>query len=370
MVSLSDPWAHAHGGTLRTRAFLQGLSDLGHDVTVVHPGTSGGSPLAGVAAVGVPTSALGGRAWPGWVRRTKRALLPMPTMTGGRSAGVAAALQALSPLDALVVSVLPAAGHAGAVPEAGLLLDHSDLFSDFVQREVDLARGPARLTARLQQRHLVRLEDRLCAVARATTTAGWADAGTLHRRTGLDVGWLPTPVVGDRLPAPAARAGGRPTAGLIGHFHFGPNAAAARLLARVWAPALRDAGWHVVVAGLGSDLLDLPPYVENMGELADVSAFYAAVDVTLAPITTGGGMKVKVVESLARGRPVVGTAFAVEGFPPELRALVHVVDAARPDLAVLAGGPPPLGDVQATLAPYTQAGFTTALAGVLRRGWC
>jgi hypothetical protein len=77
-----------------------------------------------------------------------------------------------------------------------------------------------------------------------------------------------------------------------------------------------------------------------MGEVADVAAFYDAAGCVLVPNTGGTGLKIKTVEALMSGRPVLGTAHAFAGLPgdcaplaapdlPGLAALVrrHAVDA-------------------------------------------
>lgn len=50
------------------------------------------------------------------------------------------------------------------------------------------------------------------------------------------------------------------------------------------------------------------PYVENLDEP------YATSKISICPILTGSGMKIKVVEALNYGKPVVGTKLAASGF--------------------------------------------------------
>ncbi|WP_336921879.1 glycosyltransferase [Aquipuribacter sp. SD81] len=366
VVAISDPWESAHGGTLRTRALARGLLEAGDDVVCLFPaGEASSRTEAGVRLVGVATATTGGRRWPGPVRALKRALLPMPTEAGARSRTLLDAVTAERP-DVVVVSQLPYAWYAeqAGVP---LWLDHSDLWSDFIGREVAARRGVARLTARRQQRGLEVTETRRSRDAVVTTAAGWVDATTLGARTGRDVGWLPTPV-GEGVTAARPVAGDRPTAGFLANFGFWPNVDALRLLDDVWAPRLLADGWRVVVAGLESDRMQVRPGVEVLGPLADVADFYDRVDVTLAPIRLGGGMKVKVVESMLRGRPVVSTALGVEGFPPKVRRLAHVVDAQAPAFPAPAGLAAPLADAAPeTLAPFTTTGFTATVADLRER---
>ncbi len=364
LVAISDPWESAHGGTLRTRAFARSLRALGDEVVCLYPSPVAGSrEVDGVRRVGVAATTAGGRSWPAPVRRLKRALLPMPTESGARSGALLSAVRA-ERADVVLVSQLPYAWYAEQ-SGARLWLDHSDLWSDFITREVGSRRGVARITAGRQQRSLVAQETSRSRDAAVTTTAGWTDATTLQGRTGSPVAWLPTPVADAPCPADRTGSQGRPTAGFLANFGFWPNVDALRLLDQVWAPQLLAAGWRVVVAGLESDRMSVSSGVEVLGPLPDVRQFYDMVDVTVAPIRLGGGMKVKVVESMVHGRPVLATPLALEGFPPDVRALAHVVDPDRPAFPApqtLRGTA--VDGTAPALARFTSQGFTDAVASL------
>ena len=51
--------------------------------------------------------------------------------------------------------------------------------------------------------------------------------------------------------------------------------------------------------------------------MPDPAVFYAAVDCVLNPMVPGTGLKIKTVEALAHGRPVLGTEWAFSGLPVE-----------------------------------------------------
>ncbi|MEP7054604.1 MAG: glycosyltransferase family 4 protein [Actinomycetota bacterium] len=328
MLSLADPWAHAHGGTLRTRGFLQAFTELGHDVVCVFPSRLPATKPGSGRSVAVATAPIGMHPLLGSVRRAKRLLLPMPTAIGARSRALADAVIAERP-DVVAVSTLAQAAYADAVPTARLWLDMSDLWSEFARREAMTRRGVARRLALLQQRQIERTETARVAAAAFVTAAGYTDAAILTERAGTSVSWLPTPLQVHPVPLPEPLP---KCAGFIANFAFGPNADAWQVLATSWLPRLRERGWDVVVAGLGSDLLPALPGVVRLGPVDDVAEFYREISVTLAPIRLGGGMKVKVAESLLAGRPVIASRFAVDGFPPAIRALTHVVDLDDPDL--------------------------------------
>jgi hypothetical protein len=335
VLSLADPWAHAHGGTLRTRGFVRAFTELGHDVVCVFPSKATAAvPQVGRsrAAVGEP---IGTRPLLESLRRVKRVALPMPTVTGARTKVVSETLAAEAP-DVLIVSTLAQAMYADALPRTRLWLDMSDLWSEFARREAATRPVGARQLALLQRRQIVKTEVRYAGRAAVVTAAGFSDAEILRGRTKADAHWLPTPLDVAVVPLedpPPQRAG------FIANFAFSPNRDAWRVLSERWLPRLRDVGWEVVVAGLRSDQLPALPGVVRLGPVVDVRAFYEQVSVTLAPIRLGGGMKVKVAESLLAGRAVIASKFAVDGFPPAIRAMTHVVDLESPEMGVLTSGP-------------------------------
>lgn len=64
----------------------------------------------------------------------------------------------------------------------------------------------------------------------------------------------------------------------------------------------------------------------NMGIVDDVAHFYSQVEVVLSPIKFGAGLKIKVLEAIAHGRPILATEHSVTGFPEEIREFVIVND--------------------------------------------
>jgi glycosyltransferase involved in cell wall biosynthesis len=111
----------------------------------------------------------------------------------------------------------------------------------------------------------------------------------------------------------------RPTAGFIGTASWPPTAVE-RLTGSVW-PAVRRAApqAQLVVAGRGSrevPALHDVPGATLLGEVPSASGFLNQLSLLLYPVPRGSGMKVKVLESLACGVPVVTTRAGAEGFEP------------------------------------------------------
>jgi glycosyltransferase involved in cell wall biosynthesis len=126
----------------------------------------------------------------------------------------------------------------------------------------------------------------------------------------------------------------QPVAGLIGTARWPPTTGAVRrLLTRVWPLVLeRRPGARLMLAGDGMEAAafgagaDLPG-VEWLGRVPSASDFLRELGVLLYPLAHGGGVKVKVLEALALGIPVVSTRAGAEGLLDERGVAVAEDDA-------------------------------------------
>ena len=117
---------------------------------------------------------------------------------------------------------------------------------------------------------------------------------------------------------PPAPLNGPPTAGLIGTGAWPPTEQAVRrLVGRIWPLVRRQVpDARLVVAGRGTASLKglaPEPGVELVGEVPSGPAFLRGLSLLLFPLERGSGMKVKVLESIASGLPVVTTPTGAEG---------------------------------------------------------
>ncbi len=121
----------------------------------------------------------------------------------------------------------------------------------------------------------------------------------------------------DPADYPRAALDGPPVAGLLGTAVWPPTAnAIRRLLDEVW-PAVRslvpDA--RLLLAGRGTEAFAARAGagVEVLGEVPSAVAFLNGLSLLLYPVDRGSGVKVKVLESIATGVPVVTTPVGAEG---------------------------------------------------------
>lgn len=162
----------------------------------------------------------------------------------------------------------------------------------------------------IESRRIVRDEWRVARAARAIASY---DAGEVaaYRNGGVArVHWLPL-----TLPPvePVNVAKTPPRLVLLGNRHWSPNARAAeRLLA--WWPQISAGldGAELWLIGPRSDgpPVDLPGVVDH-GAVDDVAPLLATCRAMVAPVSVGGGVRVKVLEAAARGLPVVSSPAGV-----------------------------------------------------------
>jgi len=125
---------------------------------------------------------------------------------------------------------------------------------------------------------------------------------------------------GIALPAPADPGAEEPgTVLFVGNFTHQPNRDAAAWLAGEIMPMVREreprAQLRIVGSSPPPELLALDgPGVEVLGDVPSIEPHTAAAAVVVAPIRTGGGMRMKVLQALAAGKAVVTTPRGSEGF--------------------------------------------------------
>jgi glycosyltransferase involved in cell wall biosynthesis len=113
----------------------------------------------------------------------------------------------------------------------------------------------------------------------------------------------------------------------VGDSNHPPNADAARWLTADLMPAIRRAvpDSRLDIVGRGTPPALAGDGVAIHGYVPDLSQLYATASVVVAPLRSGSGMRVKVLEAMAYGCPVVATPLAARGL---------VADAEDPPLIV------------------------------------
>ena len=110
-----------------------------------------------------------------------------------------------------------------------------------------------------------------------------------------------------------------------GTLEYEPNRTAVRYFAAEIWPALRDRWpglkWRLI--GRNPEAVERyvtgDPGIECTGPVEDAMSYLAAAKVAVAPILSGSGTRLKIVEAWAAGVPVVSTTLGAEGLPGAAR---------------------------------------------------
>ncbi|WP_214472383.1 glycosyltransferase family 4 protein [Mesorhizobium sp. dw_380] len=145
-----------------------------------------------------------------------------------------------------------------------------------------------------------------------------------------------------RLPAEAATDSGFPVILFVGHLGYSPNIDAAERLAGIILPRIRQSlpAATLVLAGRSPTpavraLAGLPglQLIENP---ENVASLLSKAHLSIVPLKAGGGTRIKILEAMAWGVPVVATPLAAEGL--ELvendEVLLSITDEGVADMAV------------------------------------
>ncbi|MBV1798575.1 glycosyltransferase family 4 protein [Siccirubricoccus sp. G192] len=219
-----------------------------------------------------------------------------------------AAMQRAGRYDALVVNYVWMSRVLEGARGALRLIDTHDLFGDrhLVARAEGLDPSWFFTTRAEEARGLARA-DLVLAIQEA-------EAAALRERSAVPVltlGHMPPLRFLEAPECSAARA----MFGYLGSANPW-NAASVRALDAALAAA-PDLSWLLAGQILRRRDLTLASRPLLLDPVPEAAAFYRAVDCVLNPMTGGTGLKIKTVEALAFGRPVLGTRDAFAGLPAE-----------------------------------------------------
>ncbi len=183
-------------------------------------------------------------------------------------------------------------------------------------------RWAAALYSLIQWRRLARFERTVCRLSDAVVAVSEADAQALNQLVawltplvvpnGVDIARY-TPDLADSLPLQ------HPAIVFTGKMDFRPNVDAMLWFHRhVWPLVRNDVpAAHLWVVGKSPHRhlrsLHDDPSVTVTGYVPDILPYFGGADVYVVPLRIGGGTRLKVLEAMSAGLPLVSTTLGVEG---------------------------------------------------------
>jgi len=273
------------------------------------------------------------------VRRALSRRLPLGVSRFFR-ADLARELTRRDPFDVFVADHLGVWQYGRLVSAKRRVLHTHNVESEIYERAVGLDRSALkRLIWRYEASTMARYEAQALREADGVLCLGTRDQALVSERYGLHAeAWYPP--VGPAGPVRGKRARGR-TVGSVGSMTWQPNRWGMDwFVSEVWPLVRRripDA--RLRLGGRGSDGLPYraQPGIELLGRIEDLEPFYESVDVVVAPVRGGAGIKVKVMDAAARGLPVVTSSAGIEGFSADTPSTIAVADDAEQFAELVAG---------------------------------
>jgi len=220
-------------------------------------------------------------------------------------------------------------------PGAPALLDTHNAHYVLMQRFADTClQGPKKWLALLEAHRLKRFERRSMEAVQNILAVSKEDADYLRAicpDSSVKVHVVPIGVDLDSRPFLGPSAGSGQLL-FLGALHWPPNADAAIWMAQEILPLVRAKHPHTKLLIVGHAPpgrvreLDRMPGVQVLGYVEDLSPLLKETEVFVVPLTSGSGMRVKILDAFAWGLPVVSTTVGCEGIDAQPEEHLHVAD--------------------------------------------
>jgi glycosyltransferase involved in cell wall biosynthesis len=226
--------------------------------------------------------------------------------------------------------------YALRVPRAARVFDaHNALWLLFERLAAVLPTGPRKWFFARESRRLRAYEARMCRAFDAVLAVSHEDRAALEAAGAAPETITVIPITIDTQdvqPLPR-RPGGPPRLVHIGTMFWPPNVDAVRWFATEVFPHIRARHPDVVFEVIGADP---PPAIRDLGGpgrgidvlgyVEDPTPHLARAVALVVPLRAGAGMRVKILDGMARGLPIVTTSLGCSGIAVESGTHVLIAD--------------------------------------------
>jgi polysaccharide biosynthesis protein PslH len=328
MLTKFLPLPDNNGGHQRSLAIARRLADVGDLVLCGYD--DGSADRVGLRDMGIDVRAVPWRVTP---TRVARGVLEARSVSAGRfwSAEMVKAVRGAAdekPIDLLQVEYQQMVPLVRNVPAKQSVLDLHNIESSLVASYAGARRGLSAAFFRAEATALRRMERR---------TIGSFDHVVVvseKERDRLPPGARSILVCPNgREPSTVLPEASGPTVAFVATMGWAPNVDAAIWLARdIWPTVLaRVPQARLLLVGKDpapSVLALADDTIEVTGTVDDVRPYLAQARVVVAPLRAGGGTRLKIMEALDLGRPLVATSVGCEGMEDLIGRGVVVADTA------------------------------------------
>ena len=331
MVTKFVPFPDNDGGKQRVLAVARRLAQRADLVLCAYD--DGSADIAGLEELGIDVRSV---PWKPTAARSVRGALVTRSLSAGRffSSELVAEVRAAAAegaVDLLQVEYMQMAPLARDVPAARRVLDLHNVESALMRSYGRTVRGPSALVAYADAALLAAMER---TAVRSFDTIVVVSERERDRLAASSPGLLVCPNGRDPNPSCPLPPASTPTVAFVAALGWAPNVDAALWFAReVWPKVVRQLpSARLLLVGRNpapSVQALASSSVEVSGTVLDVLPFLAQARLAVAPLRSGGGTRLKILEALDAGRPVVATSVAVDGLEDLIGRGVVVADDAE-----------------------------------------